>query len=108
MLALSLTTAAQAAISITIDKNAQRMTVAAGFEDPPAVFMADDLADMMRPDDDGADAHRSGAAPMRPVAREVIRRPRVAPTRRRISQPHHAAGRPRSRPRYDDRYDRPE
>ena len=58
--------------------SAQRVTVVAGFDDPLAVFLSDDLADVMRPDDDGADARRSGSAPMRPVAREVIRRPRVA------------------------------
>ena len=54
------------------------MTVVAGFDDPLAVFLSDDPADVMRPDDDGTDAHGSASAPMRPVARKVIRRSRVA------------------------------
>jgi hypothetical protein len=31
-----------------------------------AAFLADDLADVMRPDDDGADARRTGVPPSAP------------------------------------------
>src|SRR5271169_973371 len=55
---------------------AQRMPVVAGFDDPLAVLLADDLAHMVRPYYHGADAHR--AAPVRPIAREIVRRTWIA------------------------------
>ena len=57
---------------------AQRMPVVTGFDDPVAVLLSDNLADMVRPDHDGTDANRSGMAPMRPVAREVVFRSGIA------------------------------
>jgi len=52
--------------------------VIAGLNDPLPVFLADDLADVMRPDDHGADAGRACVSPSRPIAREVVFRPWVA------------------------------
>jgi hypothetical protein len=51
--------------------SANRMAVIAGHDDPLAVLLADDFADMVRPDHDRADAGGSGPSPMRPIARQV-------------------------------------
>ena len=53
------------------------MPIVSGLDDPLAVLLADDLADVMWPDDHGADACRSGPTPMRPIAREVIGATRI-------------------------------
>jgi hypothetical protein len=49
------------------------MAIIAALHDPLAVLLADDLADMMRPDDDGADRRLPGVgAVMSPCPREII------------------------------------
>jgi hypothetical protein len=47
------------------------MAVVTGFDDPITVLLSDDLTDMVRPNDDRADASRSRLAPMRPIARQI-------------------------------------
>ena len=70
------------------------MTVIAGRDHPLAILLADDLADMMRPDYDRADAGRTGVAPMGPVAREVVGRTRIGADQLPHLPATHAAGRP--------------
>jgi hypothetical protein len=51
--------------------------VIAGLNDPVPIFLADDLADVVRPHDNGADAGRAGVSPSRPIARKIEFRPWV-------------------------------
>src|SRR5262249_5290990 len=46
--------------------------------DPFAVLLADDETDVMRPHHDRADARARRRAPVRPVAREIVVRSRIA------------------------------
>ncbi len=55
------------------------MTVIAALHDPLAVFLADNLADVVAPDHDSADARTAGiSAVMGPRARKVVGRTGVA------------------------------
>src|SRR5690348_11997388 len=50
------------------------MAVIAGFDNPLAVFSTDDLSDVVRPHDHGADPGWPRPAPVRPIAREIVAR----------------------------------
>jgi hypothetical protein len=54
-----------------------RIAVVAGLNDPLSVLLPNDLTDMVRPHHDGSNAGCSGTAPMRPVARQIVRGSRI-------------------------------
>src|ERR1700728_3965856 len=72
---------------------ANRMPVIAGFNHPCAALLADNLADMVRPDHDRADTGRPGPSPACPAPRQVEGRAGIAGNK----LPHFPTA-PRSRP----------
>jgi hypothetical protein len=57
-----------------------RMTVVSALDDPLAVFLTDDLPDVMAPDDNRADRRTTGvAAVMSPGSRKVVLRTGISP-----------------------------